>query len=51
MNVLPKAHKSYEDLGGGYFERKNVNMQRSRSINKLEALGSKGTVEVVKSAA
>ena len=47
---LLKQHKSYEDLGGDYFDRQNVELQRSRLINKLEALGLKVTVEVKESA-
>jgi transposase len=48
---LLKQHKSYQDLGGDYFDRQNVELQRSRLINKLEALGLKVTVEVKESAA
>ena len=48
---LLKQRKSYEDLGGDYFDRQNVEMQRSRLINKLEALGLKVTVELKESAA
>lgn len=35
----------YQDLGGDYFERLNVEGQQSRLIKKLEALGMKVTVE------
>jgi len=48
---LLKPRKSYEDLGGDYFDRQNAGLQRSRLIKKLEALGLKVTVEVVESAA
>lgn len=46
---LMKHRKSYQELGGDYFDRQNVEQQRERLINKLEALGLKVTVEVVKS--
>jgi hypothetical protein len=46
---LLKKQKNYRDLGGDYFERQNVELQRSRLINKLEALGLKVTVEVKES--
>jgi transposase len=35
----------YQELGGNYFERQNVQEQKSRLIRKLEALGLKVTVE------
>ena len=41
----------YQDLGGDYFERRNVSTQRQRLIRQLEALGVKVTVEEVKEAA
>lgn len=47
---LLKQHKSYEDLGGDYFDRQHVEQQRTRLINKLEALGLKVTVEIVEPA-
>jgi transposase len=42
---------SYQELGGDYFDRRNVERQRKRLIRQLEALGSKVTVEEVESAA
>jgi transposase len=48
---LLKQRKSYQDLGGDYFDRQNVEQRRARLINKLEALGLKVTVEVVEPAA
>jgi transposase len=48
---LLKQQKSYEDLGGDYFDRQNVELQGSRLIKKLEALGLKVTVEVKEYAA
>ena len=41
----------YQDLGGDYFERRNVDKQRKRLIRQLESLGVKVTVEEVKEAA
>ena len=41
----------YQDLGGDYFERRNVDKQRKRLIRHLESLGMKVTVEEVKEAA
>ena len=41
----------YQDLGGDYFERRNVDKQRKRLIRQLEALGVTVTVEEVKEAA
>ncbi len=39
-------HKvSYHELGGGYFDRQNVERQRQMFIRKLEGLGLKVTVE------
>lgn len=35
----------YRELGGDYFERRNVDDQRQRLIRKLERLGLKVTVE------
>jgi transposase len=46
-----KNRASYADLGGDYFDRQNVDVQRARYIKKLEALGLKVTVEVVSEAA
>jgi transposase len=36
---------SYQELGGEYFDRRNVEVQRMRLIRKLEALGVKVTIE------
>jgi transposase len=41
----------YQELGGEYFERRNVDKQRKRLIRQLESLGMKVTVEEVKEAA
>jgi transposase len=41
----------YQDLGGDYFERRNVATQRKRLIRQLESLGVKVTVEEIKEAA
>jgi transposase len=41
----------YQELGGGYFERRNVDKQRKRLLRQLESLGVKVTVEEVKEAA
>lgn len=41
----------YHDLGGNYFDRRNVDKQRKRLIRQLEGLGLKVTVEEVKEAA
>ena len=41
----------YQELGGDYFDRRNVNRQRKRLIRQLEALGVTVTVEEVKEAA
>ena len=46
-----KNRASYNDLGGDYFDRQNVELQRARYISKLEALGLKVTVEVASEAA
>ena len=42
---------SYTELGGDYFDRRNVEVQRTRLIRKLEALGVKVTIEAVPEAA
>ena len=42
---------SYQELGGAYFDRRNVEVQRMRLIRKLEALGVKVTVEALPVAA
>ena len=41
----------YQDLGGDYFERRNVDKQRKRLIRQLESLGVKVTVEEIQEAA
>ena len=46
-----QTRTSYQDLGGDYFERRNVDKQRKRLIRQLESLGVKVTVEEVKEAA
>jgi transposase len=46
-----KNQASYHELGGDYFDRQNVDLQRARLIRKLESLGLKVTVEVVPEAA
>ena len=43
--------ESYQELGGDYFDRQNVQGQRSRLIRKLESLGLKVTVEELEVAA
>lgn len=42
---------SYQELGGDYFDRRNVEVQQTRLIRKLEALGVKVTIETVAVAA
>jgi transposase len=46
-----KERASYQDLGGDYFDRQNVEALRSRLIRKLESLGVKVTIESVAEAA
>lgn len=46
-----KNKVSYQELGGNYFDRQNVERQRHLFIRKLEALGLKVTVEEVPLAA
>jgi transposase len=46
-----KNRASYHELGGDYFDRQNVELQRARYIRKLEALGLKVRVEVLSEAA
>jgi transposase len=41
----------YQELGGDYFDRRNVDTQRKRLIRQLESLGVKVTVEEIKEAA
>jgi transposase len=42
---LLSSKASYQELGGNYFDRLNVESLQRRLINKLEALGVKVTVE------
>lgn len=42
---------SYQELGGDYFDKQNVEAQRTRLIRRLEALGLKVTVEELPKAA
>ena len=42
-----KNRASYQELGGDYFERRNVEKQRNRLIRQLESLGLKVTVEEI----
>jgi transposase len=42
---------SYQELGGDYFDKQNVETQRKRLIRRLEATGLKVTVEEVQNAA
>lgn len=46
-----KRRESYKEMGGDYFEKKNVEGQKRRLIRQLEALGLKVTVEEVGEAA
>jgi transposase len=39
--------QSYQELGGDYFDRQNVEAQKARLIHKLESLGLKVTVEAI----
>ncbi len=48
---LLSSKVSYTELGGDYFDRRNVEVQRTRLIRKLEALGVKVTVEALPEAA
>jgi transposase len=41
----------YQDLGGDYFARRNVDKQRKRLVRQLESLGVKVTIEEIKEAA
>jgi transposase len=46
-----KNRASYQELGGDYFDRQHVEVQRARLIRKLETLGLKVTVEELSQAA
>jgi transposase len=48
---LLSCKASYQELGGDYFDRRNVEVQRTRLIRKLEALGVKVTIEALPVAA
>ena len=41
----------YQELGGDYFARRNVDKQRKRLVRQLESLGVKVTIEEVQEAA
>jgi transposase len=43
--------ESYSELGGDYFDKRNVEVQRSRLVRQLERLGLKVTVEALPVAA
>jgi hypothetical protein len=43
--------QSYQELGGDYFDRRNMETQKVRLIRKLESLGLKVTVEPIEVAA
>ncbi len=43
--------QSYQELGGDYFDRQNVEQQKVRLIRKLESLGLRVTVEHIEVAA
>jgi transposase len=42
---------SYEELGGDYFDKQNVERQRQRLIRRLEATGLRVTIEEIENAA
>jgi transposase len=42
---------SYQELGADYFDRRNLQAQRAKLINRLESLGLKVTVEELETAA
>ena len=46
-----KERTEYKDMGGEYFERRNLEKQRRRLIKQLESLGLKVTVEEAAKAA
>ena len=46
-----QTRTQYQDWGGDYCDRRNVDKQRKRLMRQLEALGVKVTVEEVKEAA
>jgi transposase len=46
-----QTRRPYQELGGEYFERRNVDKQRKRLLRQLESLGVKVTIEEVQEAA
>ncbi len=48
---LLSRRASYQELGGDYFDQRNAEVQRTRLIRKLEALGVKVTIEALPVAA
>lgn len=48
---LLSRRASYQEMGGDYFDRRNVEVQRTRLIRKLEVLGVKVTIEALPVAA
>ena len=48
---LLSRRASYQELGGDYFDQHNAEVQRTRLIRKLEALGVKVTIEALPVAA
>ena len=48
---LLKRRMRYTDLGSDYFDRQQVQRQRQRLVQRLEALGVKVTLEEVGEAA
>ena len=43
--------ESYSELGGDYFDKRNIEVQRNRLVRQLESLGMKVTVEALPVAA
>lgn len=43
--------ESYNELGGDYFDKRNIEVQRNRLVRQLESLGMKVTVEALPVAA
>jgi transposase len=48
---LLKRRVRYTDLGSDYFDRQQIQRQRQRLVQRLEALGVKVTIEEVAEAA
>jgi hypothetical protein len=42
---------NYKELGGGYFDKQNLEAQRKRLISRLKATGLKLTLEEIQNAA